>query len=91
MSLAAVKARFSELVDRVERQQDRVFVTRNGKPAAVLISTDDLESLEETLAVMSDPSLAAQIRESQTVLGAGESGVELEELRVNLARRRKSG
>jgi antitoxin YefM len=38
MSLAAVKARFSELVDRVERQQDRVIVTRNGKPAAVLIN-----------------------------------------------------
>jgi prevent-host-death family protein len=38
LSLAAVKARFSELVDRVERQQDRVIVTRNGKPAAVLIS-----------------------------------------------------
>ena len=49
MSLAAVKARFSELVDRVQRQQDRVVVTRNGKPAAVLISAEDLESLEETL------------------------------------------
>jgi len=91
MSLAAVKARFSELVDRVERQQDRVVVTRNGKPAAVLISTDDLESLEETLAVMSDPSLAAQIRESQTAVGAGESGVEVEQLRVSLARRRSAG
>ncbi len=65
MSLAAVKARFSELVDRVERQQDRVVVTRNGKPAAVLISADDLESLEETLAVMSDRSVAAQLRASE--------------------------
>ncbi len=44
MSLAAVKARFSELIDRVERQQDRVIVTRNGKPAAVLISTEDLKA-----------------------------------------------
>ena len=66
MSLADVKARFSEVVDRVERQQDRVVVTRNGKPAAVLISPDDLESLEETLAVMTDSSLAAQIKDSQT-------------------------
>ena len=88
MSLAAVKARFSELVDRVERQQDRVVVTRNGKPAAVLISPDDLESLEETLAVMSDRSLAAQIRESETALAAGESGVGLDELRAGLDRRR---
>jgi prevent-host-death family protein len=88
MSLATVKARFSELVDRVERQQDRVVVTRNGKPAAVLISPDDLESLEETLAVMSDRSVAAQIRESEKSIAAGESGVELDELRAGVERRR---
>jgi antitoxin YefM len=91
MSLAAVKARFSELVDRVERQQDRVVVTRNGKPAAVLISADDLESLEETLAVMSDRSLAAQVRESQKAVAAGESGAELDELRASLDHRHTSG
>jgi prevent-host-death family protein len=85
LSLASVKARFSELVDRVERQQDRVVVTRNGKPAAVLISADDLESLEETLAVMSDRSVAAQIRESAKQLEAGAS---LDELRASLERRR---
>jgi prevent-host-death family protein len=88
MSLAAVKARFSELVDRVERQQDRVVVTRNGEPAAVLISPDDLEGLEETLAVMSDRSVAAQIRDSEKAVAAGESGVKLDELRGGLERRR---
>ncbi len=88
LSLAAVKARFSELVDRVERQQDRVVVTRNGKPAAVLISADDLESLEETLAVMSDRSVAAQIRESQKAINAGEGGTSLDDLRADLESRR---
>jgi antitoxin YefM len=88
MSLAAVKARFSELVDRVQRQQDRVVVTRNGRPAAVLISADDLESLEETLAVMSDRSITAQIRESQKAVAADEGSTELEELRTDLKRRR---
>lgn len=90
MSLAAVKARFSELVDRVERQQDRVVVTRNGKPAAVLISADDLERLEETLAVMSDRSIVSQIRESQRAVAAGESGADLDQLRASLERRRPS-
>lgn len=85
LSLAAVKARFSELVDRVERQQDRVIVTRNGKPAAVLISPDDLESLEETLAIMCDRSLTAQIRDSEK---AAAGGAELGELRADLERRR---
>ncbi len=88
LSLAAVKARFSELVDRFERQQDRVVVTRNGKPAAVLISADDLESLEETLAVMSDRSVAAQIRESQKAINAGEGGTSLDDLRADLENRR---
>ena len=63
-------------------------MTRNGKPAAVLISTDDLESLEETLAVMSDRSIAAQIRESEKAVAAGESGIGLDELRAGLELRR---
>ena len=88
MSLADVKARFSEVVDRVERQQDRVVVTRNGKPAAVLISPEDLESLEETLAVMTDRSIAAQIRDSQRSVAAGETGTELDQLRAEFEKRR---
>ena len=88
LPLATVKAKFSEIVDRVERQQDRVIVTRNGKPAAVLMSPEDLDSLEETLAVMSDRSLTAQIRASEKAAASGESGVELEELRAALERRR---
>jgi antitoxin YefM len=88
LPLAAVKARFSEIVDRVARQQDRVIVTRNGQPVAVLVSTDDLESLEETLAIMSDRSLRAQIRASEKAAAAGEAGIDLEELRTDLERRR---
>lgn len=88
MPLATVKARFSEIVDRVARQQDRVIVTRNGQPAAVLVSIDDLESLEETLAIMSDRSLTAQIRESEKAAARGETGVGLDELRASLEQRR---
>jgi PHD/YefM family antitoxin component YafN of YafNO toxin-antitoxin module len=65
-----------------------VIVTRNGQPAAVLISTDDLESLEETFAIMSDRSLVAQIRASEKAAARGDSGVELDELRASLERRR---
>lgn len=74
LPLALVKSRFSELVDRVERQQDRVVVTRNGHPAALLISRDDLESLEETLAVLSDRSLSEQIRASEQAVAGEEPG-----------------
>ena len=54
-SLRNVKERFSEFVDRVGRTHERITVTKNGRPAAVLISVEDLESLEETLAILSEP------------------------------------
>jgi antitoxin YefM len=68
LSLSDVKARLSELVDRVEREDERIVVTRNGRPAAVLVSTEDLESLEETLAVLSDTDLMRRVREGEAAL-----------------------
>lgn len=84
LPLSSVKTHLSELVDRVEGQHDRVVVTRNGKPAAVLISNEDLDELEETLAIMSDPALIAQIHESEQALARGEQGATLAELRRDL-------
>lgn len=52
-SLRTVRDRLSEFVERVQRQHDWVTITRNGLPAAVLISPDDLEALEETLEILS--------------------------------------
>ncbi len=75
MALRDVKNRLSEVVDQVEREHDRVVITRHGKPAAVVISTDDLASLEETLEVVSRPKLIAQVRESLTEIAAGDAEV----------------
>jgi prevent-host-death family protein len=63
-SLRAVRDRFSEFIDRVQRHQERVVVTRNGSPAAVLISPIDLESMEETLAVLGDSDAVADLVEA---------------------------
>lgn len=73
MALRDVKNRLSEVVNQVERQHDRVVITRHGKPAAVVISTDDLASLEETLEIVSRPNLIAQVRHSLDELAAGEA------------------
>ena len=54
LPLAEVKAHLSELVGRVGSQHERVTVTVHGRPSAVLMAVDDLESLEETIAVLSD-------------------------------------
>ncbi len=85
MPLAAVKAHFSELADRVEKQQERIVVTRNGRPALVLISPDDLESLEETLAILSDKRLIAKVRRGLKEADAGQ-GIPME--RGTISRRR---
>jgi antitoxin YefM len=69
--LAEVKNRLSEVVDRLEREHGRVVITKHGRPAAVLLSLEDLESLEETLAILSDPELLAAIREADTEVAAG--------------------
>ena len=71
-SLRAVRDHFSEVVDRVEFQHERVVVTRNGHAAAVLISPDDLAELEETLDVLSDAEALADIREADAAYARGD-------------------
>lgn len=60
-SLRTVRDRFSEFIERVHTHHERVVVTRNGTPAAVLISPNDLESLEETLAVLGDSEAVTEL------------------------------
>jgi prevent-host-death family protein len=60
-SLRTIRDRFSEFVQRVQGHHERVVVTRNGIPAAVMINPDDLESLEETIAVLSDSEAVAEL------------------------------
>jgi len=71
LPLAEIKKRLSEIVDGVEQRHDRVVLTRNGRPAAVLMSPDDLEALEETLDILSDPKAMTEIRRAQREVAAG--------------------
>jgi antitoxin YefM len=71
MPLADVKNRLSEVVDRLEREHGRVVITKHGRPAAVVISVEDLEGLEETLDILSDPKLMRRIRKAEAEVDAG--------------------
>ena len=73
MALRDVKNHLSEVVDQVEREHDRVTITKHGKPAAVVVSVDDLASLEETLDIAGRPRLIGQIRDSLAELAAGDA------------------
>nr|NLD40412.1 type II toxin-antitoxin system Phd/YefM family antitoxin [Actinomycetales bacterium] len=70
--LREVRDHFSEVIDAVEKEHERVTVTRNGKPVAVIMSVEDLESLEETLDVLSDPPALAEIREGLAAYEVGD-------------------
>lgn len=73
MPLADVKNRLSEVVDRLEREHGRVVITKHGHPAAVVISVEDSDSLEETLDIMDSAALLADIRESLAELSVGDA------------------
>ena len=71
-SLADVKAHLSEIVDLVESEHERVVITRHGRPSAVILSTGDLESIEETLNILSTPGALAEIRAADEEIDRGE-------------------
>lgn len=71
LPLAEIKKRLSEIVDGVEQHHDRVVLTRNGRPAAVILSPEDLEALEETLDILSDPKAMREIRRAEREVVAG--------------------
>ncbi|CAN5313903.1 type II toxin-antitoxin system Phd/YefM family antitoxin [soil metagenome] len=81
LPLATIKARLSEIVDRVERRHERVTLTRNGRPAAVLISPDDLKALEDALEILSNPEAMKEIEEARGEIARGET-VSGEDLRA---------
>lgn len=75
MPLKDVKNQLSSVVDHVEREHDRVVITKHGRPAAIVLSVDDLESLEETVDVLSSPGLIKQIRKSLDELQTAQATV----------------
>jgi antitoxin YefM len=71
-SLRTVRDHFSEFADRAEREHERVIVTRNGRPSVVLISYEDLEAIEETLEILSDPEAMSDLREARAAIKRGD-------------------
>jgi prevent-host-death family protein len=73
LPLADVKNRLSEVVEQVEREHGRVVITKHGRPAAVVLSVDDLEGLEETLEILSDPRLMRRVRKGMAEIDADQT------------------
>ena len=88
LPLAEVKSYLSELVSRVSTHHERVTVTVHGHPSAVLLAVDDLESLEETIAILSDSEAMRQLAEAESEVAQG-SGESEEQLARAMQRRRR--
>jgi antitoxin YefM len=73
LPFSEVKAHLSEVADRVEREHERVLVTRNGRPSFVLVSPDDLAALEETVDILQDDDLMESLRTSRRQAAAGDT------------------
>jgi antitoxin YefM len=80
LPLAEAKAKLSRLVDQVVATDEEILITRNGRPAAILISPDEYEAWKETRAIQADPQLMAEIRRGLRQLRKGGKIYTLEEL-----------
>ena len=87
LPLAHVKASLSEIIDTVATEHDRVTITRRGRPVAVLLSVEDLQGLEETLAILSDPGELAAVRAGLADVKRGDV-VALEQVHADFAAHR---
>ena len=71
-SIAETKAHLSELIARAGTEHERITVTVHGRPTAVLLAVEDLEAMEETIAVLSDPVLLRSLDQADAELARGE-------------------
>jgi antitoxin YefM len=80
LSLSEAKMKLSELVDRVHSTDEEVMITKNGRPAAVLVSPGEFDSWKETIEILSSPDLMEEIKRGLSALRRGSKVYTLEEL-----------
>jgi len=80
LSLSEVKTRLPELVAGVQEREEEVVVTKNGRPAAVLVNVDEYARLKETLDALSDPDLMQQLNRSKVFYRSGKKGLTFEDV-----------
>ncbi|MEK6600329.1 MAG: type II toxin-antitoxin system Phd/YefM family antitoxin [Candidatus Binatota bacterium] len=80
LPLSEVKTKLSELVDVVERRDETVTVTRNGKPVAVIVSKDEYDGWQETIEIMKDAEFMKEIQAGIRALKRTKKRYTLDEL-----------
>jgi prevent-host-death family protein len=87
LPLSEASSRLPELADEVSRTHGRVLVTKDGHEYVVLMSTEELESIEATLELLNDPAAQSRLREAEEAIARGD--VTTEEEMASLMRKRR--
>jgi antitoxin YefM len=90
LPLSEAKARLSQIADEVHRTHERVTITKNGRSYLVLMSAEDLESIEATLELLADAEAVRRVEQGRDDLDAG-LGTSPEDMAERMAARRESG
>jgi prevent-host-death family protein len=80
LSLSEAKMKLSELIEKVQSTDAEFIITKNGRPAAVLVSPDEFEGWRETIAIKSDGDLMTEIKKGISALKKKPRVYTLEEL-----------
>ena len=80
LPISEVKTHLPELVSGVAERDEEIVITRNGKPAAVLVGFAEFERIKETLDVLSDPALMRQVQQSRAFYASGKTGLSFEDV-----------
>ena len=72
LSLSEAKMKLSELVEDVHSTDEEIVITKNGRPAAVMVSPDEFEGWKETIAIQSDAAFMDEIRKGLRALKKSE-------------------
>ncbi len=84
LPLSEVKAKLSGLVDEIAKRDERVVITKHGRPAAMLLSMKDIEGLEATLDIMQFPAFYAEVLQAIKDADAGKiDWIDLDDLDEN--------
>ena len=73
LSVSEAKMKLSGLIEVVNATDEEVMITKNGRPAAVLVSPEEFESWRETIAIRSDAALMKEIRKGLKALKTGKA------------------
>jgi len=80
LPLSEVKTRLPELIAGVDEREEEIVVTKNGRPAAILVNVQEYQRLKETLDVLCDPPLMAQIQLSEAFYRKGRRGLTFDQV-----------